>query len=71
MTAADEETVPDRTGSGTSRGVLGADRRHTAAPAGMVWVALGTVYVVWGSTYMAIRVAIDTMPPMLMASVGS
>ena len=30
--------------------------------------ALATVYVVWGSTYLAIRYAIDTIPPFLMAS---
>jgi drug/metabolite transporter (DMT)-like permease len=34
-----------------------------------LWVALAIVYTVWGSTYLAIRVAIETMPPMLMASV--
>jgi drug/metabolite transporter (DMT)-like permease len=33
-----------------------------------VWAALGVVYVVWGSTYLAIRVAIDTLPPFLMAA---
>lgn len=30
-----------------------------------VWTALSIVYVVWGSTYLAIAVAIDTMPPMV------
>jgi drug/metabolite transporter (DMT)-like permease len=39
----------------------------TSAPA--VAAALAVVYVVWGSTYYAIRVAIDTMPPLLMAAV--
>jgi drug/metabolite transporter (DMT)-like permease len=34
-----------------------------------VWLALGTVYVVWGSTYLAIRVAVETIPPFLMAAV--
>jgi len=34
-----------------------------------LWVALAIVYTVWGSTYLAIRVAIETMPPFLMASV--
>jgi drug/metabolite transporter (DMT)-like permease len=34
-----------------------------------VAAALAVVYVVWGSTYYAIRVAIDTMPPLLMAAV--
>jgi drug/metabolite transporter (DMT)-like permease len=35
----------------------------------MVWLALGIVYVVWGSTYLAIRVVVDTMPPMLAGGV--
>lgn len=33
----------------------------------MLWAALLTVYVVWGSTYLAIRVMVETMPPMLSA----
>jgi drug/metabolite transporter (DMT)-like permease len=33
------------------------------------WAALATVYVVWGSTYLGIMVAIRTLPPLLMASV--
>ena len=32
-----------------------------------IWLALASVYVIWGSTYLAIRVAVRTMPPMLMA----
>jgi drug/metabolite transporter (DMT)-like permease len=38
-------------------------------PNTQVWLALSTVYLVWGSTYLAIRVAIETLPPLLMASV--
>jgi drug/metabolite transporter (DMT)-like permease len=34
----------------------------------LVWVALGIVYVVWGSTYLGIRVVVETMPPMLGAA---
>src|SRR5919202_779542 len=34
-----------------------------------VAVALATVYVVWGSTYLAIRVTDRTMPPLLMSAV--
>jgi drug/metabolite transporter (DMT)-like permease len=30
-------------------------------------LALGAVYVIWGSTYLAIRFAIETIPPFLMA----
>jgi drug/metabolite transporter (DMT)-like permease len=39
------------------------------APAWQVWSALWAVYIVWGSTYLAIRVAVRTMPPFLMAGV--
>ena len=31
------------------------------------WLALVTVWFVWGSTYVAIGAAVDTMPPLLMA----
>ncbi|MFJ5098199.1 EamA family transporter [Streptomyces sp. NPDC088557] len=34
---------------------------------GAVWVALGIVYVVWGSTYLGIRIVVETMPPFLSA----
>lgn len=33
----------------------------------LVATALGIVYVVWGSTYLAIRVMVDDMPPLLAA----
>ncbi|MFE5729880.1 EamA family transporter [Streptomyces sp. NPDC056528] len=32
---------------------------------GAVWAALGIVYVVWGSTYLGIRVVVETLPPFL------
>ncbi|MFN2389888.1 MAG: EamA family transporter [Actinomycetota bacterium] len=35
----------------------------------LVWIALSTVYLVWGSTYLAIRVVVETMPPLLTAGV--
>ena len=31
------------------------------------WAALLVVYVVWGSTYLAIRVGVETIPPLLLA----
>ncbi len=34
-----------------------------------VWIALPVIYVVWGSTYLAIRWALETIPPFTMASV--
>ena len=41
----------------------------TAAPAWKVWTGLWIVYVVWGSTYLAIRVMVETVPPLLGAGV--
>jgi drug/metabolite transporter (DMT)-like permease len=38
------------------------------SPAAVV-LALATVYLVWGSTYLAIRITDRTMPPLLMSSV--
>lgn len=39
--------------------------------ASRAWIIAGllVVYLVWGSTYLAIRVAVETMPPFLMAGV--
>jgi drug/metabolite transporter (DMT)-like permease len=43
------------------------------APAGaaswQVWSALWVVYIIWGSTYLAIRIMVETMPPLLGAGV--
>ncbi len=60
MTAADEQTSarPERPRGGRDDG---SARPSTAT----VWVALGTVYVVWGSTYLGIRVMVRYLPPMV------
>jgi drug/metabolite transporter (DMT)-like permease len=34
-----------------------------------VWVALWTVYIVWGSTYLAIRYVVETMPALISGGV--
>src|ERR1700691_6390037 len=34
----------------------------------LAWVCLLIVYLVWGSTYLAIRVGVETIPPLLMAA---
>jgi drug/metabolite transporter (DMT)-like permease len=39
---------------------------HLRAPVASVALALGVVYLVWGSTYLGIKIAGDTMPPLLM-----
>jgi drug/metabolite transporter (DMT)-like permease len=37
------------------------------APVKHIWVALILVYVLWGSTYLGIKVAVETIPPLLAA----
>lgn len=34
-----------------------------------MWTALGIVYLVWGSTYLAIAIAVETLPPLLSAGI--
>jgi drug/metabolite transporter (DMT)-like permease len=43
--------------------------RSTTDRGATVWGALGIVYVVWGSTYLAIRVMVETMPPLVASGV--
>lgn len=33
-----------------------------------VWIALAALYIVWGSTYLAIRFAVETIPPFMHAA---
>ena len=37
------------------------------APRAKLWIALWIVYLVWGSTYLGIKVAVRTLPPLLTA----
>jgi drug/metabolite transporter (DMT)-like permease len=43
--------------------------RARTAPPGLVWSAILILYVVWGSTYLGIRIAVESMPPFVMAGV--
>lgn len=43
--------------------------KKSKASEAAIWTALVIVYTVWGSTYLAIRVAVESMPPLLMAGV--
>jgi drug/metabolite transporter (DMT)-like permease len=45
------------------------DRPLAHAPRSQILLAFAAVYIIWGSTYLAIRFAIETLPPFLM--VGS
>jgi drug/metabolite transporter (DMT)-like permease len=43
--------------------------RPRPASAVLVWTAIVILYFVWGSTYLGIRVAVDSIPPFVMAAV--
>jgi drug/metabolite transporter (DMT)-like permease len=45
------------------------DAGPRTTPAWLAWAALGVVYVVWGSTYLAIRFTVESMPPLLSGGV--
>jgi drug/metabolite transporter (DMT)-like permease len=40
-----------------------------AAPSrtSLIWIGIAILYVVWGSTYLGIRIAVETIPPFLLA----
>ena len=42
-------------------------RTDLAATPGRVIAAFVTLYLVWGSTYLGIRIAVETLPPFLLA----
>lgn len=44
-------------------------RDDAKAPAMLVIAAFAAVYIIWGSTYLAIRFAVATLPPFLLAGV--
>ena len=46
-----------------------AETPQQHAPSWMVWAALWTVYIVWGSTYLAIRITVETLPPLVTGGV--
>ncbi|RAJ41761.1 threonine/homoserine efflux transporter RhtA [Kitasatospora sp. SolWspMP-SS2h] len=61
---SDAPSAPAPASASASASTAGA----AVPPGGLgaaVWAALGVVYVVWGSTYLAIRVVVETMPPLL------
>lgn len=44
-----------------------ASRRSYASPIA-IWIGLATLYFVWGSTYIGIKLAVETIPAFMMAS---
>ena len=55
------DTVHSASRASTTRGTV------EAGPAWLLASAFAAVYLVWGSTYFAIRVAVESIPPFLMA----
>lgn len=45
-----------------------AEEVASRASSASIWAALAVIYVVWGTTYLAIRVTNQTLPPLLAAS---
>jgi drug/metabolite transporter (DMT)-like permease len=43
-----------------------AVERHSRV---LSWIALGVVYLAWGSTYLAIRVGVGHLPPFFLAGI--
>ena len=41
--------------------------RLSNASSRSIWLAMLSIYFLWGSTYLAIRIAVETIPPFLMA----
>jgi drug/metabolite transporter (DMT)-like permease len=46
--------------------IIPVNRRMAASPVA-IWAGLLTLYFVWGSTYIGIRLSVETIPPFLMA----
>ncbi|MFF3109769.1 EamA family transporter [Kitasatospora sp. NPDC057904] len=65
--AAPDSAAPDSASTGPASPDPAAPPRP-ARLSGAVWLALGVVYVVWGSTYLAIRISVETMPSFLSAA---
>ncbi|KQV04477.1 MULTISPECIES: EamA family transporter [unclassified Kitasatospora] len=63
MTASQQSSQPNTRAPRDATPPAGPARSPAA-----VWGALAIVYVVWGSTYLAIRIAVETMPPFLSAA---
>src|SRR5215469_8029346 len=59
-------TEPERA-NGTSVTPPAASQASPKHMPTMVIVAFGLVYVVWGSTYLAMRIGVESFPPLMLA----
>ena len=46
---------------------MNSNSKQGSTSSAAIWSALIAIYIVWGSTYLAIRFAVETMPPFLTA----
>jgi drug/metabolite transporter (DMT)-like permease len=53
----------------SARPVVPTSARAEATPPWKIWTALWIVYIVWGSTYLAIALMVETIPPLVGAGV--
>ncbi|WFE37547.1 EamA family transporter [Micromonospora sp. WMMD998] len=44
------------------------DTSKSPAPVALIWTALALVYLLWGSTYLGIRIAVESLPPLTSAA---
>lgn len=63
--AAGYREIPDYNGNPAAAHWFEKDLGGAAPSARLVWIALGAIYLIWGSTYLAIRVMVETVPPLL------
>lgn len=64
--AISSTSLEPRSGSGgSSRAPLATPSVHS--PTVLLYTAFAAVYVIWGSTYLAIRVGVESFPPLLLA----
>jgi len=48
--------------------VTNQDHRHSDQPF-KYWLAFSAIYIIWGTTYLAIKIGIEDFPPFIMASI--
>jgi len=58
------------TGNNTRAGGEATPAEHASArSATLLLIAFAAVYIVWGSTYLAIRIGIESLPPLILAGI--
>src|SRR5205807_1574308 len=63
--AAGYQEIADYNGNSAASHWFEKQLEAAAPPGWLVWLALGSIYLIWGSTYLAIRVMVETVPPLL------